>query len=98
MISRIFLVVFAACLAVNAELTKNDFGNLPLRFELAPDKGSPAKFVARGKGYTLFLTDTGAMLQSPSAAIRMKMAGANPSATITPQQPLPGETNYLIGN
>jgi uncharacterized protein (TIGR03437 family) len=98
MISRIFLVVFAACVAVNAELTKNDFGNLPLRFEPALDKSSPAKFLARGKGYTLFLTDTGAILQSPSAAIRLKIVGANPSATITPQQPLPGATNYLIGN
>jgi hypothetical protein len=96
MISRLSLVVFIAFLA-DAEIP-NNFSNLPLRFELGHDKSGHAKFLARGKGYTLFLTDSCALLQSPSAAIRMKMVGANPSATITPQQPQPGETNYLIGN
>jgi Beta-propeller repeat len=97
-ISKIFLFVFAACVAVNAELTKNDFGNLPLRFEPIPDKSGPARFLARGNGYTLFLSDNGAFLQSPAASVRMKMVGANPSASIMAQQPLPGATNYLIGN
>jgi len=30
--------------------------------------------------------------------IEMKLAGANPNATLTPADPLPGKTNYLIGN
>ncbi len=95
--SRLSLVIFVAYLAANAEIPAS-FGNLPLRFEPAQDASGLAKFVTRGNGYTFFLTESGAILKSPYATVRMKMAGGNPSPGITPQEPLPGVSNYLIGN
>jgi len=93
---KLSLVIFVACLA-NAEIPGN-FGNLPLRFERASDATGHAKFVTRGNEYALVLTDSGAILQSPSGTVRMRIVGGNPLASITPGEPLPGVSNYLIGN
>ena len=72
-----------------------------------------AKFVSRGSGYSLFLGSGGAILSltsrdsSKSAArkgavraevLQMKVAGANPNASVEATDPLPGKSNYLIGN
>jgi uncharacterized protein (TIGR03437 family) len=94
---KLSLVALLASLFVHAE-TNPSFGNLPLRFEPTQDSSEHAQFLARGNGYTLFLTERGAILKSRSATIHMKMAGGNPSPSITPQGSLPGATNYLIGN
>ncbi len=74
---------------------------------------SRAKFVARGAGYSLFLGSDGAILSlahrhkskkvtEPAAAtadsVQMKLAGANPAVSLNGIEPLPGHTNYLIGN
>lgn len=75
---------------------------------LKPDDNR-ARFVARGAGYGLFLGSQGATLTllSPAAAkhsaervnvIEMKLAGADPSATLAPVDPLPGKSNYFISN
>jgi hypothetical protein len=72
------------------------------------------KFLARGSGYGLFLTADEAVLNlqrispapriatapqpSPSSVIRMKLEGANTSATVSGAEPLPGKSNYFIGN
>ena len=86
-------------------------GQLPLIFE--PNQGqadSRVKFLARGAGYSLFLEETGAMLamqttQSSSGGsepseryVRMKLVGANPAAATEGASPLPGKSNYIIGN
>ncbi len=83
--------------------------SLPLFFE--PNQGQTApqvKFLARGSGYGLFLTADEAVLQLRHAApssqptapsvIRMRLSGANPSALVSGASPLPGKSNYFIGN
>jgi len=84
-------------------------GRLPLIFE--PNQGQVTdpgvKFLARGAGYSLFLDNSGAVLgmQSRSSGrgpsehfVRMKLVGANPAAVTAGSDPLPGHSNYLIGN
>jgi uncharacterized repeat protein (TIGR01451 family) len=70
-----------------------------------------AKFVARGSGYSIFLGSEGAILSlasrhsakgSKSAvrvnSIQMKLAGANPNVSLAAVDPLPGKSNYILGN
>jgi Beta-propeller repeat len=103
------------------------YGKFPLSFE--SNKGqtdSHVKFLARGSGYTLFLSGSEAVLslkgggketrrkgdketkgiRNPQSAVRnpqssvlrMKLAGANPSAQAVGMDELPGRSNYFIGN
>jgi hypothetical protein len=84
-------------------------GQLPLTFE--PNQGqadAKVKFLARGAGYSLFLDPTSAVLalQTPSKSrsgpsaqfVRMKLVGSNPVAVTAGTNPLPGKSNYIIGN
>jgi uncharacterized repeat protein (TIGR01451 family) len=84
-------------------------GQLPLIFEPNQGQADPrVKFLARGAGYSLFLDTTGAVLamqtahSSPTGRteqfVRMKLVGANPAAATAGTDPLPGKSNYLIGN
>jgi hypothetical protein len=83
--------------------------SLPLFFE--PNQGQTdkrVKFLARGAGYGLFLTAEEAVLSlqrpavkghsSEGSVIRMRLDGANSAANIHGTQPLPGKSNYFIGN
>jgi hypothetical protein len=83
--------------------------SLPLFFE--PNQGQTApqvKFLARGAGYGLFLTADEAVLElqpsavsserASSSVIRMRLEGANSSARVSGASPLPGKSNYFIGN
>jgi hypothetical protein len=83
--------------------------SFPLFFE--PNVGqtdSRVKFLARGSGYGLFLTADEAVLSlqhpvakgqpSKSNVIRMHLDGANSSARIQGAEPLPGKSNYFVGN
>jgi len=58
--------------------------------------------MARGQGYSLFLTPTAAVLslseKTNSAVVRMQLKGSNPSARVRGDGDLPGRTNYLTGN
>jgi uncharacterized repeat protein (TIGR01451 family) len=79
-------------------------GRLPLIFE--PNQGqadASVKFLAHGAGYSLYLDATGAMLGIPTSGstekfVRMKLVGGNPAAATTGSNPLPGVSNYFIGN
>lgn len=84
-------------------------GSLPLAFE--PNQGQSdrqVKFLAHPSGYGLFLAQNEAVLALPVAnkashsiartALRMQFADANPTADISAIEPLPGHTNYLLGN
>ena len=91
-------------------------GQLPLMFEpnvgqvnlgqVSPQSDAAVKFVARGRGYSLFLDAEGATLALRShdgagtrnESVRMKLAGASRSARITGTDLLPGKTNYFLGN
>lgn len=83
--------------------------SIPLFFE--PNVGqtdSRVKFLARGAGYGLFLTSNDAVLslQHPtlkgqpvkSNVIRMHLDGASSAARVQGAEPLPGKSNYFIGN
>jgi hypothetical protein len=80
------------------------YGQLPLAFE--PNSSPSAdrvKFLARGSGYALFLTNDEAVLElrgrskTPSI-VRMEIAGANAAARLAALEQLPGKSNYFIGN
>ncbi len=67
------------------------------------------RFIARGGGYGLFLTEQEAVLSlhSPAAGkneqpknsvVRMKLAGANLHPEVSGTALLPGKSNYFVGN
>lgn len=83
------------------------YAKLPLRFER--NDGQTAREVAyfsRGRGSTLFLTRTEAVLSlragkgraAKAAVLRLRMTGANADPAIAGEEPLQGKTNYFVGN
>lgn len=100
----------------------SNYGKLPLAFEPNQGQTDPqVKFLARGSGYTLFLTGEEAILvlhqrvtdarpglgksvsKFPSGrhltqVLRMKLEGARAGASFKSLAPLPGISNYLLGN
>jgi hypothetical protein len=80
------------------------YEQLPLAFEpTAPESSGDAKFLARGQGYALFLTPRETVLalgkhSGSSAALRLKMVGANAIPSFAALDELPGKSNYLLGN
>jgi hypothetical protein len=120
------------------------YGKLPLSFEANQGQTDPkVKFLSRGRGYSLYLTSTEAVLQLPidesrisneeagmtsdplripnfefrmesreptlakrkravgnrkSSTLQMQLVGANPQAQVEGLEPLPGKSNYFIGN
>ena len=80
------------------------FGSLPMSFEVNKGQFDPQfKFVSYGTHYALLVNSTGATLKLrntgvlQSAAVRMNLVGANPSATVTGVEQLPGTANYMHG-
>ena len=80
------------------------FRQFPLSFEPNRQQTSPeVKFLTRGEGYILFLTDHDAVFslgKAPhaSSVMRMSLLGANEKPSFTAMEQLPGKSNYLIGN
>ena len=71
---------------------------IPLAFEANDGQTDPrVKFLARGSGYTLFLTSSDAVLAHGPDAVRMTFRGANARAHLSPLDRLPGVANYLLG-
>ena len=84
---------------------KKAYGQLPLSFEANHGQTNrEVEFLARGAGYTFFLTSTEAVMSlrdnaaAQASVLRMKLAGAKPQPQITGEEELPGKSNYLIGN
>ena len=81
-----------------------NLSQLPLSFEPNQGQTDPqVRFLARGAGYGVFLTADQAILSLRSSAqassvVRMELAGANPAAAAAGASPLPGKSNYFIGN
>jgi len=81
-----------------------NLNNPPLAFERNQGQtSSQVKFLARGQGYTLFLTsgETVLALHKASAnpgVLRMKLLGANPSPDVSGVDEMSGKSNYFIGN
>lgn len=85
-------------------LVASDLRKLPLHFE--SNRGqtdSTVKYMARGAGYGIFLTQTEAVLKLADAktgapsVLSMQLLGSNPASRITGTDMLPGKSNYLIG-
>jgi hypothetical protein len=85
------------------------YGKLPLSFEANQGQtDGRVKFLARGNGYTLYLTNDEALLQlrnnepgarnPQSTALRMKLVGANPTPQTAGLGELAGKSNYFIGS
>ncbi|MBK9063704.1 MAG: SBBP repeat-containing protein [Acidobacteria bacterium] len=82
------------------------YGTLPLSFEANQGQADDrVKFVARGPGYGLFLTRTEAVLtlraptpRGSAAVVRMRLAGATRHPQVMGLDPLPGTSNYFIGD
>lgn len=85
------------------------YHRLPLAFEANQGQtDSRVKFLARGAGYTLFLTGEEAVLvlkpdantEEPTAddVVLMKLLGANSQATVAGTEELPGRSNYFMGS
>jgi len=91
----------------------DSFARLPLSFEANQGQADPeVKFLARGQGYTLFLTrraEAVLVLQGaakkeksepsadPPAVLRMKLAGATLNPEVAGLEELAGRVNYFVG-
>jgi len=72
---------------------------LPVTFE--PNQGqsnTEVKFLARGKGLVMFLTQDSAVFKLDRAVTRIRLEGARRRADIRGEQRLPGTTNYFLGD
>lgn len=89
------------------------YGRLPLASEPNLGQTDPrVGFLSHGSGYTLFLSPTKAILSlqptqagpndkpepGQAEAVTTSLVGANPAATATALDRLPGVSNYLISN
>lgn len=59
--------------------------------------GADVRFVSRGEGFALLLTDTGAMLRRAGSEATITLAGAGPRH-VAPIGRLPGASHYFLGN
>ncbi|MGH7254279.1 MAG: hypothetical protein ACREI3_00750, partial [Nitrospirales bacterium] len=99
--------------STSPSLAQDLLAQIPLSFE--PNHGQTASdvaFLARGRGYMLFLTKTEAVFAFRGAGggegnseqtaeqtiIRMRLEGANAAPRIEGLAPLPGKSHYFIGN
>jgi hypothetical protein len=80
---------------------------LPLAFEVNRGQAGPrVRYLARGEGYRLLLTDREAVLLftrssgsgEPGAALRIRWIGSHPCPSAHGLEPLPGRVNYLRGS
>ncbi|OGF45308.1 MAG: hypothetical protein A2231_11305 [Candidatus Firestonebacteria bacterium RIFOXYA2_FULL_40_8] len=83
------------------------YANLPLCFEANKGQTDAAvKFLARGKGYTLFLTSKEAVLalkkaavsKEPGEVVRMSLNGSNADPKVQGLDILPGQSSYMTGS
>jgi uncharacterized protein (TIGR03437 family) len=94
---------------------RRTYESLPQRFEANRGQSDPAvKFLARGDGFTIFLTDTGAVMRlrkglekvkgregetaARSATLGMRLVGASASPRVLGVEEQPGKSNYFIGS
>src|SRR5262245_56350631 len=76
-----------------------DFGRLPLRFELNQGQADPrARFLCRAGGYSVLLTSAGAVMALPKSLLTIHFDASEPNPYIEGIDPLPGTTNYFLGN
>lgn len=108
------LLVWSLLQGVAAAAPAGDPRPLPMSFEPNLGQADPSvRFLARGRGYGLFLTPTETVLVlapprppratrafHPSvdpAVVRMRFVGADPAALLSGVEPRPGRSHYLLG-
>jgi len=93
-------VLVSVLIAVaSLEAAAHPYGELRLAFEENRGQTDPeAKYVARGPGYTVFLTAEGAVWRTRNAVITMRLAGDRRSGQLRGVDPQPGRAHYFIGN
>lgn len=93
---------------------KDVYAQLPLSFEGNEGQSAPqVKFLSRGAGYALFLTNHEAVLELASgdskslalgahhgaaSAVHLELTGANRNPLVEGLEPLPGKSNYFVGS
>ena len=88
---------------------KDAYGKLPMSFERNVGQTDEAvRFMARGQGYSLFLTQRDAVLSlqrydksgkvATRSAVRMSVVGASDTASIEGEAPTEARSKYFIGN
>src|SRR5262245_1243700 len=89
---------------------KQAYGKLPMLFEANQGQtDARVKFIARGAGYAVFLTENETVLQlrkgksgnenqAESSVLQMKLVGSNPASPISGVGKLQTTSNYFIGN
>jgi Beta-propeller repeat len=89
----------------DASRLAQEWGQLPLVFEANRGQtDSVVDYLSRGRGYTAFLTSSGATLSlrqhssAASDAIRLTLLGAGRNIRASAEQQIPGKVNYLIGS
>ena len=113
MVVGCFLAVLAAvhglaqsAVPVSVVSAAGAYGKLPLIFEANQGQSDAAvRFLSRGEGYSLFLTDAGAVLSlskdragKKGDVVRMGLVGAAKGAQVNGAERLRGTANYFIGN
>src|SRR5262249_38301658 len=100
------LIAVATASASPAPTNQVSLLGLPLSFEANRGQSDPSvKFVSRGDGYDLSLTQDGAVIRFQTGfqtretrVVRMKLTGASAGARVSGAESLPGKVNYFIGN
>jgi membrane-bound inhibitor of C-type lysozyme len=86
---------------------RQGYGKLPLFFEVnAGQTDAAVQFLARGRGYHLYLTGTEAVmvlcqgrtpLHGLPTVLHLQLLGSNPVPHVVGRDVLPGKVNYLLG-
>lgn len=99
--------------SVSPRKWRDSYARLPMSFELNRGQTDPrVKFLARGPGYTLFLTSDAAVLAlqenhsvqagdsspPPDRVVRLRLVDANPAVGLSGEEELSGQSNYFLGN
>ena len=97
---RYGVVLLLLGLAGQLLLADDTYRRLPLSFEANLGQADPqVRFLARGRGYGVFLTPTGVVAALRSGlALRMKLVNATPRPQMAGQDPLPGKSSYFLGH
>ena len=102
--TNVFTKFFESSLTDEPRVRKN-LNQMPMNFTLNQGQtDARVKFTARGRGYSLFLTPTEAVLSLQranslgSTALRMRLLQANDNPAISGLDPLPLVSNYYLGN
>ena len=112
LLAIVLLMPAASVSGTDLATVKDSYGILPLHFEPNQGQTDPSvKFLSRGDGYTLFLTDTEAVLAfnqetaveetnaqtSGRTVLRMQLVGTKTNPEVEGRAQLPGVSNYFVG-